>query len=501
MAARLSLKDQLAQLDQPAPIDLDPEDALAGIDPPEHRFDIDHSAAREHYVDVAPSALRKLHEGVSDPKYDGIRTSRRHLYEDDEPVSEDGDEIGDDESVSEDARDREDGGLSDEGTEDDEELQSPAEDGVSQEDESGSVSDDETPHSRTQTARKQVSEASAGLSRIDLGRSETPGDKPGEPQPEGDIAAHLRITHEADRRKGKAVSRQIALWDTLLDARIQLQKAVTAANRLPLPGESASYVSHAGAGEAIDSLLDVAGSLTDELFSLQEDLLRLNESIEPPARKRRKLEAVSDPRHEYGSALQELSNSASVLEACYRPWLVETLSKWSAKVQAVAPNVLLPDNRGSFMRDGKSAQVGVVGLIDELLRSDGTKLLDRTRKQKAKHTRISQVPGEDADAEDEEERLDPEVFDDTDYYQQLLRDVITARGGADGQGGEQQWQIQQRERKAKRKKTVDTKASKGRKLRYEVHAKLQNFMVPVPVVGGDWHEEQIDGLFSSLLQS
>jgi len=31
-----------------------------------------------------------------------------------------------------------------------------------------------------------------------------------------------------------------------------------------------------------------------------------------------------------------------------------------------------------------------------------------------------------------------------------------------------------------------------------VHEKLQNFMVPVPMVGV-WHEEQIDELFSSLL--
>lgn len=34
--------------------------------------------------------------------------------------------------------------------------------------------------------------------------------------------------------------------------------------------------------------------------------------------------------------------------------------------------------------------------------------------------------------------------------------------------------------------------------RYEVHEKLQNFMVPVPVHNG-WHEEQIDELFASLL--
>jgi protein AATF/BFR2 len=33
---------------------------------------------------------------------------------------------------------------------------------------------------------------------------------------------------------------------------------------------------------------------------------------------------------------------------------------------------------------------------------------------------------------------------------------------------------------------------------YEVHEKIQNFMVPVPA-NGVWHEEQIDELFSSLL--
>jgi protein AATF/BFR2 len=35
--------------------------------------------------------------------------------------------------------------------------------------------------------------------------------------------------------------------------------------------------------------------------------------------------------------------------------------------------------------------------------------------------------------------------------------------------------------------------------RFEVHEKLQNFMVPVPHRGGAWHDEQIDELFSSLM--
>lgn len=53
-------------------------------------------------------------------------------------------------------------------------------------------------------------------------------------------------------------------------------------------------------------------------------------------------------------------------------------------------------------------------------------------------------------------------------------------------------------RPKKVKKVVDTKASKGRKLRYEVHEKLQNFMVPATPRGA-WHDEQIDELFSSLM--
>ena len=55
------------------------------------------------------------------------------------------------------------------------------------------------------------------------------------------------------------------------------------------------------------------------------------------------------------------------------------------------------------------------------------------------------------------------------------------------------WQLA---REAKTKKFVDTKASKGRKLRYTVHEKLQNFMPPED--RGVWEERQRDELFGGL---
>ncbi|KAH9935865.1 TRAUB-domain-containing protein [Epithele typhae] len=451
MTTRLSLKQQLAELSQPAPVDLDPEDALAAIDDAEHRLSIDRRAATDHYIPVASSSLRKFHDSVSDPKYDGIRTSRKQLYDNDDEA-ESGEGFADDLESDQDAQDI---GIIETG------------DGYA------------SPRPNTE---------GPAVSRPDTR-------KHAETEAEGDLTSNLRKTHEADKKKGLAVSRQIAMWDMLLDTRIQLQKAVTAANCLPQPDELKEHLSHPLVREALEHMLDVAENFTDELALLQQNLLRANESIDPPPSKRRKVEGAPDTISEHGEAMTKLSEGVSALEACYHPWAVDTLSKWSAKVQAVAPNVLLPDNRGSFLRDGKSSRVGVVGLVDQMLGAERTKLLDRTRRRRDGKTRIGQTASEGGD---EEQGMDREVFDDTDYYQQLLRDVIVAR---EGDEGEPQWQQQQRERKARRKRTVDTKASKGRKLRYEVHAKLQNFMVPVPVAGGEWHEEQIDGLFSSLLQT
>lgn len=63
---------------------------------------------------------------------------------------------------------------------------------------------------------------------------------------------------------------------------------------------------------------------------------------------------------------------------------------------------------------------------------------------------------------------DPEIFDDTDFYGQLLRELIESRmvdATDDPAAAGMQWAAL-RQGKERRKKLVDTKASKGRRLRY-----------------------------------
>ena len=85
------------------------------------------------------------------------------------------------------------------------------------------------------------------------------------------------------------------------------------------------------------------------------------------------------------------------------------------------------------------------------------KLLARTRVHRSKGSRIG------GDQDEMGTEANASIFDDTDFYQQLLRDVIDARKtGHDGIGADD-WIASQKQKKARKK--VDTKASKGRKIR------------------------------------
>ncbi|KAK3125614.1 hypothetical protein QOZ80_7BG0607380 [Eleusine coracana subsp. coracana] len=72
---------------------------------------------------------------------------------------------------------------------------------------------------------------------------------------------------------------------------------------------------------------------------------------------------------------------------------------------------------------------------------------------------------------------DPELIDDSEFYQQLLKEFLEScdRGASESAfyGLKQQ---------QKKRKLVDRRASKSRKIRYHFHEKITNFMATVPVV-------------------
>jgi len=162
-------------------------------------------------------------------------------------------------------------------------------------------------------------------------------------------------------------------------------------------------------------------------------------------------------------------------------WTYETLTKWSDKVKA-ASGVPTKD-----VKKLKALDQSIIAQLKEHL-SSKDKLFERTRTKRSQFT----ILGSTALADERKDIIDPEIFDDYDFYVSLLKDLVE-RKAIEMPVEAQIWSRQVRAKTNQK----DTRASKGRKLRYHEHEKIQNFMAPVEA--GTWHEEQIDELFANLL--
>jgi protein AATF/BFR2 len=158
------------------------------------------------------------------------------------------------------------------------------------------------------------------------------------------------------------------------------------------------------------------------------------------------------------------------------------LTKWSDKVKAASG---LPVNK-KF----KALNQSITHQLGENL-VDKERLVQRVHTKRATFT----VLGTNDIIDDRKEIIDPEIFDDLDFYHPLLKDLVD-RKMVDGPT--ESWN-----RHVKTKKNVkDTRASKGRKIRYHEHEKIQNFMAPVS--SGMWHDDQteyypLDEIYNSEL--
>ena len=93
---------------------------------------------------------------------------------------------------------------------------------------------------------------------------------------------------------------------------------------------------------------------------------------------------------------------------------------------------------------------------------------------------------------------DADIYDDADFYQLLLKELVDQRSAdtVAGSGAAATVRFAAAAKEAKAKKHVDTRASKGRKMRFNVHDKLQNFMAPED--RRSWEQSAIDRLFGTL---
>ncbi|KAF7554961.1 hypothetical protein G7046_g6676 [Stylonectria norvegica] len=271
------------------------------------------------------------------------------------------------------------------------------------------------------------------------------------------------LSNRADIEKGIAIQKQRKLYDGLLNLRIRLQKALMAANTFstiedaPEP-ESEPYEA---AEEAAIKLLNTISSLKDNFGSSSR------------AGNKRKRELESSMTNE------EIWEQMTAEEQRATKFREDRLEKWARKVQTV--NVTTPRGLGSKNK-------ALIGSLQEQLTNPDNRLAKRSRVPR------SCAPAQAAKGITSSD----DIYDDADFYQVLLKELVDQRTveSASTQAGGVSAVMLNVASEAKLRKHVDRKASKGRKMRFTVHEKLQNFMAPEDRRA--WEQEAIDRFFGTL---
>ncbi|EGF81891.1 hypothetical protein BATDEDRAFT_86940 [Batrachochytrium dendrobatidis JAM81] len=479
-----TLGERIAELANPRPYDFDPEntgnDALAEAEDSGRLSDMNNEseddAARNHYASVTRSSLRdQLDLDMDDPKYLGKRVTRKALEQEesneDSNDSSDKSELGETEISS-----------------DDEQSAESQTDGFEDESDRNSSSDaDDQDSGETMMAT---------LARLQ--------------KDQGKMMKAMTESAQADVEKGKHVRAQLGLWDSLLDIRIRIQKAVDLANQMPQASMYEQFLESAtqeiSAAECRQQVKETSAQLTtllDDLTTLRLELVDRNPAIT--------IDGIKDISHKRSYLSLESSDQDSIqhiwddvlapFDNGFLTFRDETINKWNNKVQAASGIHL--------HKKFKALDQSVVSQIQQISH-DRDRLVKRTHLIRTPLTILGKK--ENPDAEDlslhtssevelRDKHLsnyDPEIFDDGDYYQQLLKELIESRmsdANDPAMLGAKFAQLKQMQNK-RGKKAIDTKASKGRKVRYHVHEKIQNFMASEP--RGTWHDEMASELFSSL---
>ncbi|ETN61269.1 hypothetical protein AND_007079 [Anopheles darlingi] len=313
--------------------------------------------------------------------------------------------------------------------------------------------------------------------------------------------------HQETIGKGLAVQNQLKLWERMLEMRIKLQPCVVAANSLPSVGtyekfnrESKEF--HEKVSEATNTVTDAL----DNLLKLQEKLFEQFSETKQLLKAGSKRKALHSRLHSTGkrSALEEYEACLAGRTHDMTDYRNGVLMKWHDRTK-IASSVRNQNQSLSVLKKIEDSLINREELVRKTqLYRGGYQRLGRPASDSGSTEQSEKTqPANGRDIEDQDQPAeakpvyDEEIYEDSDFYHQLLRELIEYKTNTTDSPQEIANKLAELQKlRNKMKKNVDTKATKGRKIRYVVHKKLVNFMAPIPDY--DWTDEAKDELFGSL---
>ena len=287
---------------------------------------------------------------------------------------------------------------------------------------------------------------------------------------ESELLSQLKESQADEMERARQVGRQHTACLQLLQVRIKLQPALTAAARWPV----ALAPSLKGLWGATVPLTRAAKAATGASAALLKDLctLQLSLASSMPELVGAKGHGGAHSASLSASSLEELGTDADrwwrALEAAdarLRPWIESSVDELSAEASVAGGAA-----RGSAATTFKAVRQGPLIQCEHLLAQmpRGTEARDRACHQSSQ--RVLGTVRQPGKVDGESEPVTGELYDDSLFYHSLLKELLDT-GSARGVPGSAP--------KLKHtKRPTNNRQSKGRKLSYEPQPKLLNFMFP-----------------------
>ncbi|KAL6125835.1 hypothetical protein ACLB2K_073886 [Fragaria x ananassa] len=295
-----------------------------------------------------------------------------------------------------------------------------------------------------------------------------------------DILKNLKHHKGEDILKGQALKNQKVIWDKTLEFRFLLQKPFSSSNRLPQePVRSQFCGSHEDVNAAYSDLVASSKKTLNSLLELQEALIEKNPAITQDATSGNSGRSKhSEPSKNIGVDGDEDWSRISNLLSRMATFRNKEIDKWQTRAQVntgaasikgrlQAFNQSISQQVTAYMRDPSrmvrqmQTRQSAVGVFGTVLKGE-----DTPKGEELQSDAAAQADG------------DPELLDDSEFYQQLLKEFFET---IDPTSSETAF-YSLKKMQSKKRKIVDRRASKSRKIRYNVHEKIVNFMAPEPRV-------------------
>jgi protein AATF/BFR2 len=292
-----------------------------------------------------------------------------------------------------------------------------------------------------------------------------------------------------DQRRGAQSRNLVKFGDSLLDLRIRFQKCLVYANSMPVSAVHSLYFGDeyqktSEIKSEKEALRENCANLMKTLLDVQLNVIEQNSNVYAPegVSEETLMKAVSQCRKRKAGDGFEYFQIASTLEdRIISPFKKSCIEKWNKRVQ-------LSGSLGN--KKFKAFNQELYAQIDQTISADSDRLFARTRTPRAEYKSFGKKFIQISEGE---------IFDDHDFYATLLKEFIERKTGDQEDYiniGVQWAKLKELQSKTKKKKEFARKATKGRKLKFDVHDKLANFMAPAEVE--TWEDYRIDELFSSL---